>query len=171
MLAHWDRGVKVVNAKHACCKEDSWFKRQTARLPGVQLACRTQHPAGARARLGGAHFSPELTQAVQDRLILDGIGHFQLTRVQTEIDGMAQDLQTEVDLATVAERSSRSLLVEAGFGTLEVVAPDGGFDGAPVRVFLPLHWSERLGFYLSMIAVSVLTVAVPWPLIRARRPA
>ena len=84
---------------------------------------------------------------------------------------MAQDLQTEVDLATVAERSSRSLLVEAGFGTFEVVAPDGGFDGAPVGVFLPLHWSERLGFYLLMIAVSVLTVAVLWPLIRARRPA
>ena len=31
MLAHWDRGVKVVNAKRACRKEDSWLKRQTAR--------------------------------------------------------------------------------------------------------------------------------------------
>ena len=152
---------------------------------------------------GGAHeyFSPELTEAVHNRLRGEDIGQFQLARVQVEIAEMARELQTEVDLAPVLERTSRSLLVRGGlddeslalpvqfwalwraetadgtalelralpgFGTLEVIAPDGGFDGEPLRVFLPPHWSERLGFYLTVLALLILSTAVLRPLSRGR---
>jgi len=42
------------------------------------------------------------------------------------------------------------------FGTIDLVAPEGGFQGEPVVVWLPFHPSEVLGGALSLLALLLL---------------
>ncbi|WP_458322447.1 hypothetical protein [Roseobacter sp. A03A-229] len=39
------------------------------------------------------------------------------------------------------------------FGTIDLMAPEGGFQGRAVTLMLPYHWSEWVGFAVSLAAV------------------
>lgn len=53
------------------------------------------------------------------------------------------------------------------FGTLDILAPAGGFGAGPVAVTLPLQPSERAGAALSLLALLLLVATSLW---RRRRP-
>lgn len=53
------------------------------------------------------------------------------------------------------------------FGTLRIVAPSDGFQGVPITVRLPFHWSERLGWAAAGCGLMLL-IALQLPLRRQR---
>lgn len=55
--------------------------------------------------------------------------------------------------------------VNSRFGALDVLAPPGGFDGSPIVITLPFHWSEIAGFAISTLTAVLLIAGV----LRSRR--
>lgn len=54
------------------------------------------------------------------------------------------------------------------FGTLDIVAPSGGFDGSAVLLTLPYHWSEKVGAAISLMALLMLAASLMR--LRTQRP-
>lgn len=58
--------------------------------------------------------------------------------------------------------------VNPQFGTLDVIAPEGGFDGSRIIIRLPYQPSEKIGFFLSLLSVLV-TIVTAVALARRRQ--
>ena len=58
------------------------------------------------------------------------------------------------------------LLANAELGTIEIIAPEGGFQGLTVTLTLTYHSSEKLGFAISITAFLLLIIAIAKPLWR-----
>jgi hypothetical protein len=66
-----------------------------------------------------------------------------------------------------AEGEGRPLEIRSNptFGTLDVIAPESGFQGELVSVWLAFHWSELLGIAASLLALLLLvgsSVKIRW---------
>ncbi len=137
------------------------------------------------------YLSPEMTQALLRRLDQPQIGHFDQFEVVAEVAQLAAELQDMPDLRdrtarafTLQPTPGAAVLAvpvqywafwqaQAGdvslqtrphptFGTLDILAPSGGFGAAPVVVTLPLQPSERAGAALSLLAFLVLVATSLW---------
>lgn len=60
--------------------------------------------------------------------------------------------------ARTAAGEALDLRANPRFGTIDILAPDGGFDEGPVTLSLPFHTSEQVGGAVSLVALAALMI-------------
>jgi hypothetical protein len=96
----------------------------------------------------------EVSEANVDRLSLE-VGYREVRIVpREEVEEILIPVQYWVFWeATMSDGTDLEVTVNDALGVISIAAPDHGFQGQEISLYLPSHWSERLGLWMSMCAL------------------